>query len=168
MGNRVFCSGLFFMVALHACADAGFENESIPSDSLESAIQVSPSSFEFVVPSMGVESALQSFSVVTTESTNALTIKNDSPFFKVSGDTCSNQLLDVGDECLFWVTYTASSENEEMASISIDDGIYSSNLVVSGYIADSVPEPEPEPEPCLLYTSPSPRDATLSRMPSSA
>ena len=24
------------------------------------------------------------------------------------------------------------------------------------------------PEPCLLYTSPSPRDATLSRMPSSA
>ena len=26
----------------------------------------------------------------------------------------------------------------------------------------------PEPESCLLYTSPSPRDATLSRMPSSA
>ena len=25
-----------------------------------------------------------------------------------------------------------------------------------------------EPHPCLLYTSPSPRDATLSRMPSSA
>ena len=33
----------------------------------------------------------------------------------------------------------------------------------------AVPEPEPEPAPvCLLYTSPSPRDATLSRMPSSA
>ena len=27
---------------------------------------------------------------------------------------------------------------------------------------------EEGPEPCLLYTSPSPRDATLSRMPSSA
>ena len=26
----------------------------------------------------------------------------------------------------------------------------------------------PEPDACLLYTSPSPRDATLSRMPSSA
>ena len=26
----------------------------------------------------------------------------------------------------------------------------------------------PLPKPCLLYTSPSPRDATLSRMPSSA
>ena len=29
-------------------------------------------------------------------------------------------------------------------------------------------EPVPIHEPCLLYTSPSPRDATLSRMPSSA
>ena len=29
-------------------------------------------------------------------------------------------------------------------------------------------EEEPPPETCLLYTSPSPRDATLSRMPSSA
>ena len=27
---------------------------------------------------------------------------------------------------------------------------------------------KPEAPPCLLYTSPSPRDATLSRMPSSA
>ena len=30
------------------------------------------------------------------------------------------------------------------------------------------PVAEPEPEPCLLYTSPSPRDGLLSRMPSSA
>ena len=29
-------------------------------------------------------------------------------------------------------------------------------------------KPLPEFKPCLLYTSPSPRDATLSRMPSSA
>ena len=28
--------------------------------------------------------------------------------------------------------------------------------------------PAPAPAPCLLYTSPSPRDATLSRLPSSA
>ena len=33
--------------------------------------------------------------------------------------------------------------------------------------AAEVQQPEP-PQPCLLYTSPSPRDATLSRMPSSA
>ena len=31
-----------------------------------------------------------------------------------------------------------------------------------------VPTPVPQPTTCLLYTSPSPRDATLSRMPSSA
>ena len=30
------------------------------------------------------------------------------------------------------------------------------------------PEPDRSISPCLLYTSPSPRDATLSRMPSSA
>ena len=47
--------------------------------------------------------------------------------------------------------------------------------------AEAAAEPEPKPDPkksppttqdenrdCLLYTSPSPRDATLSRMPSSA
>ena len=31
-----------------------------------------------------------------------------------------------------------------------------------------VPVPAPAPSPCLLYTSPSPRDRSLSRMPSSA
>ena len=29
-------------------------------------------------------------------------------------------------------------------------------------------QPQLEPKPCLLYTSPSPRDGLLSRMPSSA
>ena len=36
------------------------------------------------------------------------------------------------------------------------------NIVVGTYFIDV------EPDTCLLYTSPSPRDATLSRMPSSA
>ena len=31
-----------------------------------------------------------------------------------------------------------------------------------------LPEPPREYQPCLLYTSPSPRDRTRSRMPSSA
>ena len=34
--------------------------------------------------------------------------------------------------------------------------------------ADAPPATAPEPPPCLLYTSPSPRDGLLSRMPSSA
>ena len=33
---------------------------------------------------------------------------------------------------------------------------------------EAIPHPLPDPSSCLLYTSPSPRDATLSRMPSSA
>ena len=32
----------------------------------------------------------------------------------------------------------------------------------------SAPKPATKPQPCLLYTSPSPRDGLLSRMPSSA
>ena len=32
----------------------------------------------------------------------------------------------------------------------------------------SLPPPNPNPNPCLLYTSPSPRDRNVSRMPSSA
>ena len=34
--------------------------------------------------------------------------------------------------------------------------------------SDAQPEAQQEDKPCLLYTSPSPRDGLLSRMPSSA
>ena len=52
--------------------------------------------------------------------------------------------------------------------------VYNSKLQESKSVADyyaksrSVPEKNLIGLPCLLYTSPSPRDATLSRMPSSA
>ena len=39
---------------------------------------------------------------------------------------------------------------------------------VSGVVTDSAGEPIPGANVCLLYTSPSPRDRTRSRMPSSA
>ena len=35
-------------------------------------------------------------------------------------------------------------------------------------VVDLISNNRSKPSPCLLYTSPSPRDATLSRMPSSA
>ena len=44
-------------------------------------------------------------------------------------------------------------------------------LVLGGHVACYLPSASAgtgEMSPCLLYTSPSPRDATLSRMPSSA
>ena len=39
---------------------------------------------------------------------------------------------------------------------------------VPGIQAKMSPQPDCGEDSCLLYTSPSPRDATLSRMPSSA
>ena len=42
------------------------------------------------------------------------------------------------------------------------------SLLWSKIIPDESPENPGKYGPCLLYTSPSPRDATLSRMPSSA
>ena len=39
---------------------------------------------------------------------------------------------------------------------------------ICGYAGDELIIPNDIFQPCLLYTSPSPRDATLSRMPSSA
>ena len=42
------------------------------------------------------------------------------------------------------------------------------NLEIGRHVADVGRPPVALPPPCLLYTSPSPRDATLSRMPSSA
>ena len=49
----------------------------------------------------------------------------------------------------------------------VSDGSRSSQLTLTEAPGGTVPV-EVYPSSCLLYTSPSPRDATLSRMPSSA
>ena len=61
---------------------------------------------------------------------------------------------------------------EAVAMVEIDEAgdagqkwIYSNLLAISERLARSLAS---RFAPCLLYTSPSPRDATLSRMPSSA
>ena len=54
----------------------------------------------------------------------------------------------------------SNKDNEEEIVAESDD---SENIEVS-----EEPESSPEAEACLLYTSPSPRDGLLSRMPSSA
>ena len=48
---------------------------------------------------------------------------------------------------------------------SVDDG---KSTLIGRLLYDSKSIFEDQLESCLLYTSPSPRDATLSRMPSSA
>ena len=48
--------------------------------------------------------------------------------------------------------------SEKTATIVVGNGVYQNGLSIAGSDADT----------CLLYTSPSPRDRTRSRMPSSA
>ena len=50
------------------------------------------------------------------------------------------------------------------AKFSLGQIVYHSKFKYRGVIVDA----DPNFQGCLLYTSPSPRDATLSRMPSSA
>ena len=56
-----------------------------------------------------------------------------------------------------------------MSWISLDDEVYAiHHLMMTSSCSGAYNMTAPEPVTCLLYTSPSPRDATLSRMPSSA
>ena len=75
-----------------------------------------------------------------------------------------------------FVTRKLLKENEEKlkelfdVKLNSNDKIYSAAEIIEGSknfdgILSSVTDPI---NSCLLYTSPSPRDATLSRMPSSA
>ena len=56
-----------------------------------------------------------------------------------------------------------------ITGVTGQDGAYLSELLLSkGYEVHGVKRRSSLFNTCLLYTSPSPRDATLSRMPSSA
>ena len=62
----------------------------------------------------------------------------------------------------------AAFENPGTAGVILRINSPGGSPVQSGRIYDEVKRLREEHEDCLLYTSPSPRDATLSRMPSSA
>ena len=68
--------------------------------------------------------------------------------------------------CFSSFSQEASVENKQIFEQSIADGVISMMLPVS-VTAEDVSK-YAQYYTCLLYTSPSPRDATLSRMPSSA
>ena len=57
-------------------------------------------------------------------------------------------------------------------SITANGTLNVTNIVINGKVSGSsgyiIPSQSGQSGDCLLYTSPSPRDATLSRMPSSA
>ena len=56
----------------------------------------------------------------------------------------------------------------EQAGAEIPRFCYHEKLSIAGNCRMCLVEIEKSPKPCLLYTSPSPRDGLLSRMPSSA
>ena len=60
-----------------------------------------------------------------------------------------------------WGEQNTFEEGYEQMNYAVEQGV---NFFDT---AELYPIP-PKPDTCLLYTSPSPRDATLSRMPSSA
>ena len=80
-----------------------------------------------------------------------------------------------GDPCCFsFVTYTPQTREQMLACGDLDESEEYFNPVIFDFLlfaseaALGAPADAPFPITCLLYTSPSPRDGLLSRMPSSA
>ena len=68
----------------------------------------------------------------------------------------------------YWIIGTIENESE-ISPVLSSRSLYGTSLPVTDTTVTSLAEQGPDPVRfCLLYTSPSPRDATLSRMPSSA
>ena len=145
--------------------------------------------------SMSLDSAYYSFSTINHSSTNLVPIDNSiitpntsSPTI-VDGDSLAPQLRIHLDTNLAWSLITEAtsgsttfSSNDDFLEFFKGLHIKTNNVFQSLgegaalYLDINDPSSkatiyfrqEGEPASCLLYTSPSPRDATLSRMPSSA
>ena len=76
-----------------------------------------------------------------------------------SGKNVPCTILQVGP-CIITQIKTEEKDGYSSFQLGFDDKIKESNKATQGHFKKS--------KSCLLYTSPSPRDATLSRMPSSA
>ena len=62
----------------------------------------------------------------------------------------------------------ANRKDGKLPDLDIPVGPYTSYVVSADKEGYKISYTANDPKTCLLYTSPSPRDATLSRMPSSA
>ena len=105
------------------------------------------------------------YTIVATNTGNAAQtdVEVTDPLITPNSNTCPT--VAVGGTCTLTGTYvvTASDAGGDIvntASVVSDE--------VPTPVTDTVTTPVDGAAPCLLYTSPSPRDATLSRMPSSA
>ena len=91
--------------------------------------------------------------LINTRNANAFTGKNGFKGLKLLADDLSNMLTEKQKE-----------EEEKPEKIKPTDILFA----CTGTIGETFPTEKIKSSICLLYTSPSPRDATLSRMPSSA
>ena len=88
-----------------------------------------------------------------------------SPVFHAEAEILSRDF----ESCLFMVDCNIEILGPSGCSLSahlMDKLLSAGGMIIKGVLPPSIESPLSES--CLLYTSPSPRDATLSRMPSSA
>ena len=88
--------------------------------------------------------------------------------FKYLND--NKKILTKKNNCLPFIKYVCAKNKKRKRNIKINKDQWLNNYLDATKIkdVDLIVELIGGSEGCLLYTSPSPRDATLSRMPSSA
>ena len=102
-------------------------------------------------------SSYNSSGTSVTGTYGALTVGADGTYTYVANQSAADD-LDAGDTATDSFTYT----------ISDGDATDTATLIFTVTGVNDAPVAVNDTDACLLYTSPSPRDATLSRMPSSA
>ena len=88
---------------------------------------------------------------------------------EIETDKATMEVESIDEGIVGKILIAEGSENVKVGTVILqllEDGESAADLGAPA--ASAAPTAAPEPAPCLLYTSPSPRDATLSRMPSSA
>ena len=98
---------------------------------------------------------------------NGIRLQPEDPFTWASGLRspiyCDNRIALSYPDLRSKIKHTLSEISKSTWEFDIVAGVATAGIPHGAYVADLLGLPF-----CLLYTSPSPRDATLSRMPSSA
>ena len=125
-----------------------------------------------ISPQDGDKNADPAITFTATIRNGTTSLKSDSVKLTLDGKAV-DATVTAGEEGFNTVTFTgeglfAAGSNHRYTLEFSDDGDPATSESVSVEIDVAAYVELELPEACLLYTSPSPRDATLSRMPSSA
>ena len=102
------------------------------------------------------------------------TLNNDelSLIKELNSNQIINSTLDIKDNSVLFINHESKEKLEKYISEALDKNLQtivtSENCSISNEKIIKVKNYEEKYNDCLLYTSPSPRDRTRSRMPSSA